>query len=551
MEQQNKQILFMEMIGRAYSDFSNAVGSQDYYDCIKKLGVLEFFNVPDLENYSGLVHMLGGEYKKASDCFERIQSTSPVFAEAMRSLATSYMYVGDYLKLDELLKRESFEISQIAEMDIRLKCLEQMPVEYLDAHRIQIMEVEPRVVDTFTDEENWMFYSACRVFADSLVFAGECIHQCYLYQLRYGKPIDIDRNSDTAKLVGQYEKWTLILSYSRYVKGIQFTSNIPSLATCALRDKSWQEKIAIFSTQEYVRQIIQIIVNLGMPEMHPSIEPYPAVEHILELLMKIRPQAVGQIIDHYFSVVSEAYQADVGTVAQYLGYAYADILAQNSDPYKLKVRIEQLRKQTDEYDIANTTTNIKLARRMSRKGHDALLNAMSTYRRTSERVAGANDYSALSLQFFRVIEIEYCEKLLKPLASSIDLIQFKSYAEGCPNEWNKKGWLFDLKELSKIVNREQESFEIGKLRTLLRKLVSYRTQNDDCAVYLRSIIDGILSQAGKNALYSKKMIDIIENNPVEKYRIPGAHTGVVPYSIACEAKEYVLKYLPDIVDWFA
>lgn len=452
MEEKNNHISLEEMTSRAYRDFGNALRSQDYYDCIKKLGVLEFLNVPDLENHTGIVHMLGGEYSKAIECFERIQRSSPLFSEAMKSLATSYMYVGDYLKLDDLLKRKCFEISGIDEMNIRLECLEHMSVEYLDTHRVQILAVEPRMVHTLSDEDHEAFYSVCQIFANSLVLAGECIHQCALYQLRNGKQIDTDQNLNTALFARHYEKWTLILSYSRFVKGIQFASNIPSLATCALCDKGGQEKIAIFSTKKYVQQIVQIIFTLGRPEMHPNVDVYIAVEHILEQLMLICPQAVGQIIDHYFPVVSTAYQKDIGSAAQYLGYAYAEILAQGSDPYQLKDRIEQIRKQTDAYCIDDAVTRIKLAREMSRKGHDALLNAIFTYEKMSERVAGANDYSALALQFFRVIEIEYSEKLLKPLASAIDIDQFKTYAESCPNEQNKKGWLLEAKYLSTIVS---------------------------------------------------------------------------------------------------
>ncbi len=553
MEQDNTQISFTEMISRAYSEFGNAVVRQDYHDCVKKLGVLEFLNVPDIENHAGLVHMLGGEYSKAIECFEQVTNSSPFFSEAMRSLATAYMYVGEYLQLDGLLKRSCFEISEIDEMDIRLKCLEHMTSEYLDAQKAQILSAEPRVVHAVSDDGSKSFYSVCQIFANGLVISGECIHQCLLYQLRNGKAIDIDQNPDIDLYVKTYEKWILILSHSRFVKGIQFTSNIDSLATCALCDKSWQEKLAIFSMPKYVQQIVQIIFNLGRPELHPRIDSYTAVEHVLEKIIHICPSAIGQVVDHYFSVVAEAYQKEIGTAAQYLGYAYAEILAQDADPYQLKERIEQIRMQTDAICVNDTVAEIKLARGMSRKGHDALVNALSSHKRTSEKVVGANDYSALALQFFRVLEIEYSEKLLKPLAASIDIGQFKAYAEGCLNENNKKGWLQDVVYLSKIVNGEQESFEIGKLRTLLAKLTGYRTQNDDCAVYLRKIIDGmnILSQDGRNALYSnKRMLDVVGKNPVEKYRIPGAHTGYLPYSVACEAKDYVTKNLPEIVSWF-
>ena len=219
------------------------------------------------------------------------------------------------------------------------------------------------------------------------------------------------------------------------------------------------------------------------------------------------------IVNHYFSIITEAYEKDSDTAAQYLGYAYAEILALDSDPYQLRGRIEKIRMQPEAYGLDETVEEIKLTRSMSRKGHDALLNALSAFNKTSEKVVGANDYSALALQFFRVLEIEYCEKPLKPIAASVDIEQFKAYAEACTNERNQRGWHQD-------------------------------------AVYIRKIIYGLLSQAGQNALNSKKMLDVIGKNPVKKYRIPGAHTGCVPYSVACEAKSYVMNSLSEVITWF-
>lgn len=50
----------------------------------------------------------------------------------------------------------------------------------------------------------------------------------------------------------------------------------------------------------------------------------------------------------------------------------------------------------------------------------ALDNAEISYAQTKGILAKNNDYSALALQFFRVIEIELNEKLINPLVKSID-----------------------------------------------------------------------------------------------------------------------------------
>ena len=40
------------------------------------------------------------------------------------------------------------------------------------------------------------------------------------------------------------------------------------------------------------------------------------------------------------------------------------------------------------------------------------------------------------------------------------------------------------------------------------------------------------------------MMKIIDGAVLNKYRTPGAHSGALPYSVACEAKEYVKKQYP-------
>ncbi len=78
---------------------------------------------------------------------------------------------------------------------------------------------------------------------------------------------------------------------------------------------------------------------------------------------------------------------------------------------------------------------IKLARNMSRKGHDAYINALESFDKTQNIVQGSKDYSALSLQFFRVLEIEYCEKFIVPLAEAVREDTWPYKHEGLCRRW--------------------------------------------------------------------------------------------------------------------
>lgn len=187
---------------------------------------------------------------------------------------------------------------------------------------------------------------------------------------------------------------------------------------------------------------------------------------------------------------------------------------------------------------------------MSRKGHDAYVNALESFDKTHDVVQGSKDYSALSLQFFRVLEIEYCEKFIAPLAEAIDLDQLKILAEQSNEEWKRKAWNYDIKCIEKVKTGGQDSFEIGAIRTLLGHIIGWKTQNDPCAEYLKPLAEDLLTDDGKRALQSKEMLDVIGNAMLDKYRVPGAHTGFLPYSTACESKEYVTTNLQKVVTWY-
>ena len=56
--------------------------------------------------------------------------------------------------------------------------------------------------------------------------------------------------------------------------------------------------------------------------------------------------------------------------------------------------------------------------------------------------------------------------------------------------------------------------------------------------------------AGFKDIRTGKIEEIINNNILNKYRIPGAHTGYIPYSKACEARKYVLESLLELEKYF-
>ena len=162
---------------------------------------------------------------------------------------------------------------------------------------------------------------------------------------------------------------------------------------------------------------------------------------------RISGWSISQIINHYFDIIKDKYLEKNQTAIIYVGYVYSEIIASNYDQYGLKDRIEEIWNNDYKYDLEKVSTDIRLTRHLSYRAKMALDNAEISYAQTKGILAKNNDYSALALQFFRVIEIELNEKLINPLVKSIDDDYFNNLEEKIVN---------DLKLLTDVVNIKKE-----------------------------------------------------------------------------------------------
>ena len=236
----SEEAKYQEAVQRSIELFGEALLHQDFFACVKQIGVLEYLQVPDIEAYSGLAYHMAGEYKKAVELFEKVDPKSPIYGQIIHSLAIDYMFLGDYLALDELLCKEEYKCSALEELDIRIKCLEHSSAEYIRDNLEKLKAITSREVppSNYQDNDAEIFFGICRMMADALVITGECMNQCGNYQRRLGEPLEkFSENDDMTPFIIQYQKWCHILSYSKYLQKIKIAGDIESLATCALYDK--------------------------------------------------------------------------------------------------------------------------------------------------------------------------------------------------------------------------------------------------------------------------------------------------------------------------
>ncbi|MEE3472082.1 MAG: hypothetical protein VZR24_15615 [Butyrivibrio hungatei] len=544
------------ILNQAIEDFTKAIANQDFFEAVKKLGVIELFKTPDLPFFTGMAFQTDKQFQKSVEYYLQVPEKSIFYSSAMLGLARSYEVTGQYILLDELLKKRCFEISPIKELFSRQNCIEHMGIddfinEYENLSQITAPQVDKMPQDP---EEQEINYHIFRVFADMLVVAGECINQCVIYKKNVkDSGFDFDNYPETALFAKMYKKCVYILEYSKYVGYIQFSGSIESFAICALSDKIWEEKLKIFTGTNYIQQIAQIIFDICKPERYPSVPPFVCLAGIMERYQHMAPTLVDGIIGAYFDIVSNAALAGDKTAWDYMGLSYSRILVTSEDPYKIKDKLDFFKTNNPSFDYDEILGNTVLTYKMSRKGHNALLNAEYTFDVTTRGNFGVRDASGLALIFFRVLEIEYNGKLIVPFAKSINfddinrITDFEKPADRYNINKSFSRWGKDLEGLYDIQTGAKQSLEIGVIRTLLAHILH---RSDACARYLLPILESFFTHQGKNAFYTEQILDVVGLTNVNMYRNPGAHTGFVTYSKACDAREYVKGILPIVETWF-
>ncbi|MDM8274337.1 hypothetical protein [Enorma phocaeensis] len=542
-------------LNNAIKQLGDSVVEGDFFGAAKAVGVLELLHSPDLEFYTGMAWQAAHDFAKVIECFSKVPPESQYYPLALTSLATAYNVIGDYSHLNELFTQNAGAgYSPIQELHMRLNCLEKLFLGS-DIKAAIPTYVQSRPVSSLgnNNEDRTAYYHVCRILSDMLLIAGECINQCGLFRDSVpNSGYDFGEHPETQHFSDMYDRCVYILQYSRFVEFIRFTSDVESLAECALVNRSWKDKIDILRNSNYVSQIAQITYTLCAPEAHPTVPPYECLEGIMERYGHMLPQANDSIIDKYFDVIEAAASTGVPSARHRLAISYFRIEATDEDPHNLRKRIgETIAKDRGE-DLDAIRENVRIAERMTRKGYSALLCAEHTYALYSEGRHGVRDASNLALMYFRIFEIEYNVRLIRPFIASLNfsdvarLTDFSEYGRFRTNR-EYKDWARDLTLINEMKNGQKKSLELGTIRTLLARI---HRSPDRCAHLLEEELEKVLTEAGVDAYRNETILDVIGKANVDAYRNPGAHTGFISFSKAQEAREYVFYWLPIVETWF-
>ncbi len=528
---------------REIEAFMRAFAGNSYFLCVKKLGVLEYIGVKEIAFFTGLTHMLGKNYDAATNMFQKISPTSKYYEMRTMYLLEIYRETGDYLELNKILNQGYLKGNILGEIQTRLLCLWKADSSWVNEHAEEIKKDmaftgEKIQID---NESGEMFFQVCDLFATFLLAAGEMINRVIEYKNMYADVgIDLTCDTNVADHIASYEKYCTMLSFARYVNAIKFVNEEMSLEQCALADRSWDDKIRIFQKVEYHKQIMKIMVSLLCSDVHSHIERSRCVIRAMTLCALINPQIRTELIAQNLKEVQVAYLAGEHEAIQHVNYVYAEIIITENDPYKLYDSLKNIVAG----NIDKSKEDVVFVRKVSRKAHVALQSAEATFNLLNNQKVGTEDYSTLSLQYFRILEMIYSEKILKPIADNVSISVLYEKAKD-----QKDRWEFDIKLLKKIKSGKQDSAELGKIRVFLQHIREFSLE-DKCATYLEEQLDKLLSDEGERIFRRGEVEDVISDEKLNLYRIPGAHTGYLPFSVACESRKYVLEMLPRILSWF-
>jgi hypothetical protein len=160
------------------------------------------------------------------------------------------------------------------------------------------------------------------------------------------------------------------------------------------------------------------------------------------------------------------------------------------------------------------------------------------------------DAGLLSLGFFRIIEIEFNERFIRPVANSIALPQLEALIAAAPID-SKRPWRDALKSLKHIISNPSERLMLGHLRKMCDAFAHPPPEIDaNLRAFIQSAFETQLTPAGRTAFSSQELVDTISLDRVNSYRNPPAHGRFVGMSEAKTCQRLVDKSLNSYFSWF-
>jgi hypothetical protein len=203
---------------------------------------------------------------------------------------------------------------------------------------------------------------------------------------------------------------------------------------------------------------------------------------------------------------------------------------QFSEMFNVKPNI----KISELYRIKNLSFRGKLAFEAAEVGYQSIMN--------KEWIDSGN----ISLAYFKILEIEFNNRFIKPLFQNINHNDLRKNLE------NEKGltgnFIRSIDTIIKNLEKNNYTLTSGQIFYFLTNILENNQTN--FSKYFIHKIEEILTDLGLVELHNGELFNMFNDKFREKYRNPPAHTLYLSKDQALEARQFVIKNLNYLSDKF-
>ena len=237
--------------------------------------------------------------------------------------------------------------------------------------------------------------------------------------------------------------------------------------------------------------------------------------------------------------------------------AYVESSIRGEIDAKIQNHIEKERNEDLSKDIANK----KIIKILSAQGKVAYESAEWQFKKSKEEDYGWKDAGMISLGFYRILEVELNQKVIIPLLSSIGYEKLNDEFLECANALTgddkkryKSKWDTIIKTYQGMekMNFAGNGFMLGVMDHFFRAIGSEFDESDTLSELIRRNLPNVLNSYGESKFTEGFFEEITNAETRNKFRNPPAHTRYLPYSIACECREFFRKkilQMGDMLKW--
>ncbi len=537
--------------------FFKAIEEHDRYTAIKCLGVFEYLNLTDLDGLYAIVNMEDGKFdiatKQLMKCLTK--SENPFRLLWLRNLFKCYALQGKLVEVQKLIQENKdilcdyWDINYWAILATKNVGVEQYK-DYLIAKANGDINDDTSFLKhgstNNTESKNKIKDLLAETFVELIVLLRGLVRA---HEISKGtSEISLEENyrpgifksvlSYSSMLFGEdYELIPIvdeIYHLSRYVDiGTDEYNNVCNKAAKLIHRLMFDYRDA--SPKQIVKYILYLIKidALGKAKRKAIRE----AKTVLSLLIENKEEAID--------VLAELDTHELLDTSNEILYAYKENVLAKSKGYLEHVFEQQV------------------YHKLSPRGIYAFQVAEWAFDKSREEDYSWKDAGPLSLNYFRIIELELNQKMIVPIISGTQYKDLRNVVKKEKSAFSdkqkdifQKRWgqiVFCLKKINDVKD-PTDGLELGALEFLVKNIVkvpySEYQVGDDTAKYLFDKVVQLMTEKGVEALINGELLDVISADKRQKYRNPPAHTRYLSFSTAYECRNYVINSLHKIASWF-